>query len=225
MGIESVKISVLDASADGSAYKNFSRVLENTERFDVKEKEFPDDPEAVLVTGSRYAVYDDREWIRPLLEKIREFSHDIPVMGVCFGHQAVAEALGGEVRNMNRFEIGYRQIRLGKSRIFDDMNSVEYPFSTHEDEVVELPENFQKTAESDESIHGFQHEEKHIYGIQFHPEFDLETVKNIIRDKEIPEKKKKALMDEAEKENHEEARKTQQALLNFQEIAEKEAEG
>lgn len=219
-----MKISVLDASEDGMAYENFSRVLDNTERFDVKEKEFPEDPEAVLVTGSRYAVYDDREWIRPLLEKIREFSHDVPVMGVCFGHQAVAEALGGEVRHMGDYEIGYRQIRLGRSRIFDDMNSVEYPFSTHEDEVVELPEEFQKTAESDQSIHGFQHEEEHIYGIQFHPEFDLESVKDIIRNKDLSEKKKKVLMEEAEKENHLQAQKTQQALKNFKKIAEKEKE-
>lgn len=220
-----VKISVLDASADGSAYENFSRVLENTERFDVKNKEFPDDPEAVLVTGSRFAIYDDREWIPELLEKIREFSHDVPVMGVCFGHQAVAKALGGEVQHMGSYEIGYRQIRLGKSRIFNNMNSVEYPFSTHEDEVVSLPENFQKTAESDESIHGFEHEKEHIYGIQFHPEFDLESVKRIIRDKDLSEKKKKALMEEAEEETHGEARKTQQALRNFQQIAEKEVEG
>lgn len=217
-----MKISVLDASEDGMAYENFSRVLDDTERFDVKEQEFPEEPEAVLVTGSRYAVYDDREWIRPLLEKIREFSHDVPVMGVCFGHQAVAKALGGEVRNMDDYEIGYREIRLGKSRIFDEMNSVEYPFSTHEDEVVELPEDFQKTAESDESIHGFQHEEEHIYGIQFHPEFDLKSVKQIIRDKDLSKKKKKALMGEAEEENHREARKTQQALQKFRKIAEKE---
>ena len=90
-----MKISVLEASSDGMAYENFSRVLENTERFDVKEQEFPEDPEAVLVTGSRYAVYEDRDWIRPLLEKIREFSHEVPVMAVCFGHQAVAKALNG----------------------------------------------------------------------------------------------------------------------------------
>lgn len=217
-----MKISVLDASSDGMAYDNFSRVLDNTKRFDVKEQEFPEEPEAVLVTGSRYAVYDDREWIRPLLEKIREFSHDVPVMGVCFGHQAVAEALGGEVQNMGDYEIGYRQIRLGKSRIFNDMNSVEYPFSTHKDEVVELPDGFRKTAESDESIHGFEHEEEHIYGIQFHPEFDLESVKDIIRDKDISQKKKEALMEEAEKENHRQARKTQKALKNFRKIAEKE---
>ncbi|MFB6175380.1 MAG: type 1 glutamine amidotransferase [Candidatus Nanohalobium sp.] len=217
-----MKISVLDASSDGTAYENFSRVLDRTERFDVKEKEFPDDPDAVLVTGSRYAVYDDRDWIRPLLEKIREFSHDVPLMGVCFGHQAIAKALGGEVRHMGSYEIGYRQIRLGTSRIFDDMNSVEYPFSTHEDEVVSLPENFQKTAESDESIHGFEHREEHIYGIQFHPEFDLESVKDIIRDKDISQKKKEALMEEAEKENHRQAEKTQKALRNFEEIVEKE---
>lgn len=219
-----MKLSVLDASEDGSAYENFSRVLEDTERFDVKKKEFPEDPEAVLVTGSRYAVYEDRKWIRPLLEKIREFSKEVPLMGVCFGHQAVAKALGGEVHHMGEYEIGYRQIRLGKSRIFEDMNSVEYPFSTHEDEVTELPEGFRKTAESDESIHGFEHREKHIYGIQFHPEFDLESVKDIIRNKNLSEMKKEALMEEAEKENHRQARKTRKVLENFKKIAEKEKE-
>lgn len=215
-------IAVLDASADGSAYRNFSRVLEDTERFDVKEKEFPEKPDAVLVTGSRHAVYDDREWIEPLLEKIQSFSHEIPVMGVCFGHQAVAKALGGEVQHMGEYEIGYRQIRLGNSRIFDGMNSVEYPFSTHEDEVIKLPENFKKTAESDESIHGFEHEKDHIYGIQFHPEFDLKKVKSIIEQKDLSQEKKRKLKEEAVRETHRQAEKTQKALRNFEKIVEKE---
>lgn len=215
-------IAVLDASADGSAYRNFSTVLEDTEKFDVTEKEFPENPDAVLVTGSRHAVYEDRDWIDPLLDKIEEFSHSVPVMGVCFGHQAVARALGGEVQHMGEYEIGYRQIRLGKSRIFDGMNSVEYPFSTHEDEVVEIPENFRKTAESDESIHGFEHEQHHIYGIQFHPEFDLKKVNNIIDQKELSERKKQKLRDEAIRENHHQAEKTRKALNNFEEIVKME---
>lgn len=215
-------IAVLDASADGSAYRKFNQVLEETKEFDVTEKEFPENPDAILVTGSRHAVYEDREWIEPLLEEIRECSYEIPVMGVCFGHQAVAKALGGEVQNMEKYEIGYRQIRLGKSRIFEGMNSIEYPFSTHEDEVIELPDNFRKTAESDESIHGFEHENHHIYGIQFHPEFDLEKVNKIIEQKDLSKTKKQKLKDKANRENHKEAEKTRKALKRFEEIVRKE---
>lgn len=217
-----MKVSVLDASTDGSAYRNFSRVLDETERYDVREKEFPDDPAAVVVTGSRNAVYEDRGWINPLLEKIRDLSEDTPIIGVCFGHQAVAKALGGEVRHMGDYEIGYEKIRLGESRIFEDVGSVVYPFSTHEDEVVELPEGFRKTAESDVSIHGFEHSEKHIYGIQFHPEFDLKKVREIIDQKDISERRKKQLREEAVHENHREAEKTQKILKKFEELASKD---
>ncbi|MGB1140351.1 MAG: glutamine amidotransferase-related protein, partial [Halioglobus sp.] len=68
--------------------------------YDVEEGEFPDDidtADAYLITGSKSSVYDDKPWIKRLMQ----FVHELHVrrkklVGICFGHQLVAEALGGK---------------------------------------------------------------------------------------------------------------------------------
>lgn len=58
----------------------------------------PSSLEAVLVTGSKAGVYDDEPWMAPLMDFIRwTAAEEVPQIGVCFGHQAVAQALGGQV--------------------------------------------------------------------------------------------------------------------------------
>jgi GMP synthase-like glutamine amidotransferase len=66
--------------------------------FDVQAGQFPDPSAhgAVLITGSPAGVYDDLPWIPPLLEFIRA-AGGAKMVGVCFGHQAIAQALGGNV--------------------------------------------------------------------------------------------------------------------------------
>ena len=63
------------------------------------------DPEiyqGYLITGSRYGVYDDLPWMAPLSEFIRDLkTQEIPVIGVCFGHQIMAHAYGGRVQKSN----------------------------------------------------------------------------------------------------------------------------
>jgi GMP synthase-like glutamine amidotransferase len=66
--------------------------------YDVRMGEYPDidDCDAYLITGSRHGVYEDLPWIPPLLEFIRELhKRRKKLVGICFGHQAVAQALGG----------------------------------------------------------------------------------------------------------------------------------
>ena len=68
----------------------------------VEAGEFPasvDEADAWLITGSKFSVYEDLPWIHRLLAFIRELhAAGKPLVGICFGHQAVAQALGGEVR-------------------------------------------------------------------------------------------------------------------------------
>src|SRR6476619_7433614 len=69
------------------------------ERFDVQAGELPSDPSghhAYLITGSPAGVYDPLPWIAPLMHVIRA-AEDSRMIGVCFGHQVMAEALGGHV--------------------------------------------------------------------------------------------------------------------------------
>ena len=69
--------------------------------FAVLDGEFPasvEDADAWLITGSRHGVYEDHDWIPPLEALIRKIdARRLPLVGVCFGHQIIAQALGGKV--------------------------------------------------------------------------------------------------------------------------------
>lgn len=214
-------VAVLDCSDDNVAYENFSRVMSDTRLFDVHELEFPENPDAVLVTGSRHGVYEDKEWIPPLLEKIRDYAEqEIPILGVCFGHQAVAKALGGDVECMGEYEIGYEPVKLEEGDLLEGLDEIEYPFSSHQDEVVSLPDEVEETAENSVSTHGYQHIEKPIFGIQFHPEFDTETIKQLIKKKDISDERKQKLLDQVTEDNQERAERTQIILKRFKKLSE-----
>ena len=72
----------------------------------------PDRLQAILITGSSAGVYDEFDWIAPLEEFVRQaYSSEIPMVGVCFGHQLMAQALGGVVRKI-RQGLGHWAARL-----------------------------------------------------------------------------------------------------------------
>jgi GMP synthase (glutamine-hydrolysing) len=152
------------------------------------------DFDGVVVTGSRASVYWDEEWIGNLVDRVAD-AHDrgLPILGVCFGHQVLAEALGGRVEGMDRFEIGYNEVR----RTTGGTESEERPadggllagvgeeftvFTTHGDRVVDLPPGASTFAENEYGVHGFRVGE--AYGVQFHPEYDPETAREVTRGKE-----------------------------------------
>lgn len=108
------------------------------------------------------------------------FELGVPVLGICYGMQAMAEQFGGRVMGSDTSEFGYAQIRtLGKSGLLHDIrdhidekgNSLLDVWMSHGDKVVELPEGFELIAQTDSCpIAGMAHREKPFYGIQFHPE-------------------------------------------------------
>ena len=108
------------------------------------------------------------------------FALDIPVLGICYGMQTMAEQLGGKVENADHHEYGYAQVRAhGHSRLLKDIedHTTEEGYGmldvwmSHGDRVVDMPEGFTLMASTDNApIAGMADETRHFYGIQFHPE-------------------------------------------------------
>jgi GMP synthase (glutamine-hydrolysing) len=108
------------------------------------------------------------------------FEMDIPVLGICYGMQTMAEQFGGKVAGSNTSEFGYAQIRrVTEGGLLHDISdhidhqgkSLLDVWMSHGDKVVELPDDFELTAETESCpIAGMAHKSKPFYGIQFHPE-------------------------------------------------------
>ena len=99
-------------------------------------------------------------------EFIKHF--DIPILGICLGHQLIAKTFGGEVSTSDTES--YAQVKINLLDTSSLFKGLESP-SSHKDEVHTLPEEFDIIASSSLcDIEAMKHKEKEIYGIQFHPE-------------------------------------------------------
>lgn len=141
---------------------------------------------AAVVTGSSAMVDDGHDWIEACAGWLRALlAFDRPVMGICFGHQLLAHALGGEVReNPNGIEVGTVQTRLTDAARADPLFDVLPPMmsvqASHRQAVVTLPPGAVRLAASDmDPNHAFRFGQ-HAWGIQFHPEFDQEITRAYI---------------------------------------------
>lgn len=217
-------ISLIDATLEWPRYSNrFNELLGyDIDKYKAMKKELPEDPEVVIISGSTSGIYEDEEWIDALVEKTREYiENDVPVLGLCFGHQVIAKAVGAEVVQMDDYEIGYRPVSFKESEIFEGLGKVEYPFNTHQDKVVDLPEELEPIAETEVSNQAIQHREKPVYGVQFHPELTPRIKEKAIRTKDMPEEKKERLLREVNEPNFDRAKRVLKVFENFQKAVKK----
>jgi len=196
-----LRLALLDASHGSEhAPRNFRREVDaDLAEFDVTEGELPEtfDFDGAILTGSRASAYWEKPWIEAL-EAWVETAHerDLPLLGICFGHQLLASVLGGEVGPMERYEIGYRTIeQTAEDPIFEGIDDSFTAFTTHSDAVLELPEAASELADNDRSNHGFR--KGSAVGLQFHPEYDVDSATRVTKQKEedLPPEKLEAVLE------------------------------
>lgn len=110
---------------------------------DVQKNEFPATPEAFdgyLITGSAAGVYDSDPWIAPLMEFLRGAKGRSKLIGVCFGHQVMAEAFGGKViKSPKGWGLGLQTYGVEDRQPWMDMAPAVALAASHQDQVVEAP--------------------------------------------------------------------------------------
>lgn len=154
------------------------------ESFDVQAGELPPDPaahHAYLITGSPAGVYDPLPWIEPLKQFLRS-AKDRKMVGVCFGHQIMAEAFGGHVEKSDKgWGIGLQRYGIGRVEPWmDTIASISVPAS-HQDQVVKQPPNTQVLASSDFTpFAALAWTDRPAISVQFHPEFEPAYAKALI---------------------------------------------
>lgn len=132
--------------------------------------------DAWLITGSRFGAYDDLPWIAPLEDFVRAvITAKIPMLGICFGHQIVAQALGGTVQKYSGgWSVGATQYALRGSETTVTLNA------WHQDQVTKLPDSAQIEASSQFCENAIVTYGDDVLTIQAHPEFGAGFVQGLI---------------------------------------------
>jgi GMP synthase-like glutamine amidotransferase len=162
---------------------------EDWDVYDVECGVFPGDVskyDGFVITGSRCSVYEDRPWIKQLLEIVREIHRrEIRLVGVCFGHQAIAMALGGRVElNPKGWDIGLVELSLSEAaKGLDSFGQVPNPAGilvSHMDAVTRLPDGARHLAYSARTEYEMFTLGDSVLSLQGHPEYDSGVIEEII---------------------------------------------
>ncbi|MGB3245377.1 MAG: type 1 glutamine amidotransferase [Sulfitobacter sp.] len=135
----------------------------------------PDAADGWLITGSKHGAYEPHPWIPPLEAFIRAcYSARVPMIGVCFGHQIIAQAMGGKVA---KFDGGWS---VGRTEYQIDGESVAIN-AWHQDQVVERPETATLIGSSDFCENAALLYDDMMLTIQPHPEYADEFIDGLIK--------------------------------------------
>ena len=223
------RIALLNAAHDGDhTRRNFRRELDaDLVEYRTTERDLPKDFafDGCLVTGSRASVYWDEPWIADLKAWVGEaVDRGLPFLGVCYGHQLLADVLGGEVEAMGDYEIGYRTVEHdGEAALMAGVDPEFTVFTTHSDRVTEVPPGAEVFAENDYGVHGFRAGD--VWAVQFHPEYDLETAESVTRGKDLPDDRIQRVLDGIHDDNYAAACEAKQLFENFLRFVRERARG
>ena len=139
-----------------------------------------------IITGSHSMVTNRSQEVILLEKYIRKIRNkDIPLLGICYGHQLIANALGGKSDyNKKGKEIGKSKIKLKnclhKDNLLKGISKQFYGFETHDQSVLKLPRNAVSLASNFHDKHQVVRFSRVIWGVQFHPEFTKNIMKEYI---------------------------------------------
>jgi len=132
-----------------------------------------DECDGWITSGSRFSAYEDLPWIHALMDFQRRLVDDgRRQVGICFGHQVLAQALGGRVERASGWGVGVRSFEVVDSAPW--MNPAQEEFGllmSHQDQVVELPEGAELLATADYCPVGAYRVGNLAFCVQGHPEF------------------------------------------------------
>ncbi len=186
-----MKIGILaTGSNEGELLERFGSFAQMTEQmlsgggfsfrvWDLCLGEFPEshrDCDSWVITGSPASVYDPLAWIAPLEQLIRDISQARQgLVGICFGHQIIAQALGGVVKKAKAgWGLGVDHYLPTEKGVVLLGAESHYLHVIHQDQVVVLPEGAKPLAGSEFCPYGMLSYNAHTFTVQAHPEFSRE---------------------------------------------------
>ena len=151
----------------------------------VVEGELPSDVnefDGYLVTGSAAGVYDNFEWIDPLMEfLLSAHAADKPLVGVCFGHQVIAHALGGRTEKWHGgWGLGVYDVALYRAPSWMSSRDNVRLIHIHQDQVVIIPQNATLIGSTSFCTNAMFHIGDSVFCMQGHPEFTPEYTKALM---------------------------------------------
>lgn len=141
----------------------------------------------VVITGSAAMVTDQLDWSERTAEWLQgAVPTGLPILGICYGHQLLAHALGGRVAaDPSGREIGTVEVQLddsvGSDPLFGGMPATFLAQATHEQSVIELPAEAVALAESPHPANHAFRVGSCAWGVQFHPEFDDDVMRSYLQ--------------------------------------------
>ena len=134
----------------------------------------PDSIDGIIISGSEKGVYDNTPWMQPLRENIQLMqSASVPMFGICFGHQIMADVFGGTAAKADKgFITGTRQ--------FNDRGVKVNAYLAHQDQVIDVPPNAEVLASAAHCPVAALSYEFPALSVQFHPEYSREFAQDLI---------------------------------------------
>jgi GMP synthase-like glutamine amidotransferase len=198
-----VKIGILEADRLSAALRKqygsygdmFENLLQSVDkslalpRYQVTESEYPediDDCDAYLITGSKFSIYDDEAWIRQLQDYVITLAgRQKKLIGICFGHQLIAQALGGRAQKSEKgWGVGLATSTVYVTKPWMDPAQETYALLTsHQDQVTALPLHAELIAGDDFCAYASYQIGDHILTFQGHPEFTPEYARQRMQER------------------------------------------